>query len=133
MIALRVRRPVAASLLVAATDFAALLPPAHIHLAAHDDHDHDHAAAIEHSHWTPHHHSHTAFDDEDGRVLYVDHPALVRASNACAQHPGAVIVAVLILTAAPACTSTTRRLAGNAPRDGPTRHSLSLRAPPLLV
>ena len=50
----RFRRPVGASLLIAATVCAAVLPPSHIHLAAHDDHDHDHAGAIEHSHWSSH-------------------------------------------------------------------------------
>ena len=71
MIAARIRRPATAPLLIAAVVFAAVLPPAHIHLAEHDDHDHDHAAAVEHSHWSAHQSSRAAFDDDDGRVIFV--------------------------------------------------------------
>jgi hypothetical protein len=75
VIASRIRRPAAAPLLIAAVVFAGVLPPAHIHLAEHDDHDHDHAAAVEHSHWSAHQSSRAAFNDDDGRVIFVDRPA----------------------------------------------------------
>lgn len=75
------RRPAAATLLIATTVFAGLLPPAHIHLAAHGDHDHDHAGAIEHSHWSSHGASRAALDDDDGRAIFVDHPALASSAD----------------------------------------------------
>jgi hypothetical protein len=132
VIATRTRRPVAATFLVAATIFAALLPPAHIHLGADHD-DHDHTAGIEHSHWSAHHASRAAFDDEDGRVLFVDHPALVRAAHAQIQPPDAILVARLPGIDSQAFTSSTRQLAGNAPRDGPPRDIPTLRGPPFVL
>ena len=75
MIAPRLRRPATAPLVIAAVVFAAVLPPAHIHLAEHDDHHDDHAAAVEHSHWSAHQSSRASFDDDDGRVIFVDRPA----------------------------------------------------------
>ena len=130
MIATHVRRPLGASLLVAATLAAALLPPAHIHLGADHD-DHDHTAGIQHSHWAPHHHASAgaAIDDEDGRVLPVDRSALVRAASGLV-HPD-VVVARLALSSVPVVPIyIRRRAAGNAPRDGPARSVAALRAPP---
>ena len=130
MIAPRFRRPVAASLLIATTVFAALLPPAHIHLAAHDDHDHDHAGAIEHSHWTSHGASRAALDDDDGRAIFVDHPALTSSVDTTLARPAAAIIALLTLSAPAAFTAVDRQTSGNSPRDGPPRGSALLRAPP---
>ena len=126
------RRPALASMLMAATAFAAILPPAHIHLGRDHD-DHDHAAAVEHSHWSAHHSSRAAFDDEDGRVLFVDHPALVRAAHGHVAHPQAIVVAVLIPISAQIFTVGSQRLAGNAPRDGPERDPSTLRGPPFVL
>ncbi len=131
MIASRVRWPVAASLLIAATVFAALLPPAHIHLVKHDDHDHDHAAAIEHSHWSSHGASRAALDDDDGRAILVDHTPLTPAVNTTFGRPSPAVVVLLTLPAPPATfTAVDRQTSGNSPRDGPSRATRPLRAPP---
>jgi hypothetical protein len=130
VIAPRFRQPVAGSLLVAATVVAALLPPAHIHLVAHDDHDHDHAGAIEHSHWTSHGTSRAALDDDDGRAIFVDHPALTSSVDTTFARPAAIAVARLSLLAAATFTVAERRTSGNSPRDGPARGIALLRAPP---
>jgi hypothetical protein len=133
VIASRVRRPTTASLLVAATVFAALLPPAHIHLAAHDDHDHDHAGAIEHSHWSSHGVSRAALDDDDGRAIYVDHPAIASHIDTTVARPATAVVALLSLPAPATFTVAERTTSGNSPRDGPTRGPALLRAPPAFV
>jgi len=130
VIAPRLRRPVAASLLVATTVFAALLPPAHIHLAVHDDHDHDHAAAIEHSHWSSHGPSRAALDDDDGRAIFVDHPALTSTVDVTFARSAPAVTALLTLPAAATFTATARPTSGNSPRDGPARGTSLLRAPP---
>ena len=130
MIAPRFRRPVAASLLIAATVFAAVLPPAHIHLAHHDDHHHDHAAAIEHSHWSSHGASRAALDDDDGRAIFVDHPARTSNVTTSFARPASAVVALLLLPAPATYTVVERLTSGNSPRDGPSRGSTSLRAPP---
>jgi hypothetical protein len=129
----RFRRPVAASLLVAATVFAAVLPPAHIHLVAHDDHDHDHAAAIEHSHWSAHGASRAALDDDDGRVIYVDRPAVAPNVDTVVARPTSAVIALVTLAAAVTFTVVDRQTSGNSPRDGPPRGSTLLRAPPAFV
>ena len=134
MIASRVRRPDSAWLLIATTVVAALLPPSHIHLAAHDDHDHDHAAAIEHSHWTSHGASRAALDDDDGRAIFVDRPARVRAAHGQLAQPHAAVIAVIIPLHPGTLRFSNRRLAaGNAPRDGPSRDLSLLRGPPLAL
>jgi hypothetical protein len=129
VIAARIRRPAAAPLLIAAVVFAAALPPAHIHLAEHDDHGHDHAAAVEHSHWSGHQSSRAAFDDDDGRVIFVDRPARSVDVQATFPQPSAVLVALI---ARPFTTFTVveRQTSGNSPRDGPARALQALRAPP---
>lgn len=132
-----IRRRLAAALLMAGTVMASASPPAHIHLASHDHDDHDHAA-IEHSHWTPHHWtphhaSRAAFDDDDGRVLFVDHPALVRAAHGHAAYPETAVVAVLVPLESHTFTVSDRQLAGNAPRDGPPRDISTLRGPPFVL
>jgi hypothetical protein len=129
VIADRIRRPAAAPLLIAAVVFAAALPPAHIHLAEHDDHGHDHAAAVEHSHWSGHQSSRAAFDDDDGRVIFVDRPARSVDVQATFPQPSAVLVALI---ARPFTTFTVveRQTSGNSPRDGPARALQALRAPP---
>ena len=129
MIASHIRRPVFAALLMAATVVAALLPPAHIHLVADHD-DHDHAAGVEHSHWTPHQSSRSAVEDDDGRVLFVDHPALVRAAHGHVAMPQAAVLAVLIPPPVPTFEVGGQRAAGNAPRDGPPGDLPLLRGPP---
>jgi hypothetical protein len=128
----RFRRPSAAALVALATSVAALLPPAHIHLAiGHDDHDHDHhAAAVEHSHWSAHHSSRASFDDDDGRVIFVDRPATSASAETGFARPPAVLVALISLASAPTFTVSERQRSGNSPRDGPVRAVRSLRAPP---
>src|SRR4030095_16889078 len=91
----RIRRPTMAPLLIAAMVFAAVLPPAHIHLAEHDDHDHDHAAAVEHSHWSAHQSSRAAFDDDEGRFILVDRPARSADAQTAFARPPAVLVALI--------------------------------------
>jgi hypothetical protein len=132
VIARRVPRPVIASLLMVTTVVAALLPPTHIHLVA-DDHDHHHAAAIEHSHWAAHGHAGSEVEqgDEDGRVLFVDHPARVQAARATAARPAVAAIGLLILPGPPAFTGNGQLDSGNAPRDGPSRDFSRLRAPPV--
>ena len=130
MIAARIRRPATAPLLIAAVVFSAVLPPAHIHLAAHDDHDHDHAAAVEHSHWSAHQSSRAAFDDDDGRVIYVDRPARSTDAQTTAARPVAVLVALISLSPVTTIEAAERPTSGNSPRDGPARASQALRAPP---
>jgi hypothetical protein len=130
VIADRIRRPAAAPLLIAAVVFAAVLPPAHIHLAEHDDHDHDHAAAVEHSHWSAHPSSRAAFDDDDGRVIFVDRPARSADAQTAFARPPAVLVALISLRPITTFEAVERRTSGNSPRDGPARAPQSLRAPP---
>ena len=132
MIATHFRRPLAASLLVAATVVAAMLPPAHIHLAAHDDHDHDHAA-IEHAHWSLHGASRAAFADDDGQAIYVDRPAIASHLDTVVARPATALVSVLSLPAPATFTAAERRTSGNSPRDGPSRGPALLRAPPAFV
>jgi hypothetical protein len=127
------RRPLAASALVAATLFAAMLPPAHIHLVEHDDHDHDHATAIEHAHWSSHGASRVALDDDDGRAIYVDHPALTSNPDTAFARPQSAVITLLTVPAPAAFTVAERQTSGNSPRDGPARTLLALRAPPLAV
>jgi len=125
------RSPVLASMLMAATIVAAILPPAHIHLGA--DHDgHDHTAGIEHSHWAPHHFSRMSFDDDDGRVLFVNHSALIRAAHGHIQQPEVAVIGVLDAADSPTFTFSNQHLAGNATRDGPPRDPSTLRGPPLV-
>jgi hypothetical protein len=130
MIAPRIRRPATAPLLIAAVVFAAVLPPAHIHLAAHDDHDHDHAAAVEHSHWSAHQSSRASFDDDDGRVIFVDRPARSAYADTTFARPAAALVALITLSLPATFAAADRQTSGNSPRDGPSRGSTLLRAPP---
>ena len=130
MIADRLRRPAVAPLLVAAVVFSAVLPPAHIHLAEHDDHDHDHAAAVEHSHWSAHQSTRAAFDDDDGRVIFVKRPARTADAQTTVARPSAVLVALISLSPVVTFEAAERRTSGNSPRDGPARAGQPLRAPP---
>jgi len=130
VIAARTRRPAAARLLIAAVVFAAVLPPAHIHLAEHDDHDHDHAAAVEHSHWSAHQSPRAAFDDDDGRVIFVDRPARSADAQSAYARLSAVVVALISLPPLRTFTAAERPTSGNSPRDGPARALQPLRAPP---
>lgn len=133
MIAARIRRPAAALLLIGAVVFAAVLPPPHIHLAEHDDHDHDHGAAVEHSHWSAHQSSRAAFDDDDGRVIFVDRPARAVDAQATFVRPPAVLVALIAPPSLTTFTAVERQTSGNSPRDGPARARQPLRAPPSFV
>jgi hypothetical protein len=132
VIARRLRRPMLGLLLTAATVSAAVLPPSHIHLVS-DDHDHHHAAAIEHAHWAGHFQAELAFDDNDhdGRALFVDHPARVPAARADIPRPPIAIIALFTLPIPAAVTAEGQRDSGNAPRDGPPRGLSLLRAPPI--
>jgi hypothetical protein len=126
----RLRRPASAPLLIAAVVFGAVLPPAHIHLAAHDDHDHDHSAAVEHSHWSAHQSSRASFDDDDGRVIFVDRPARSANAETGFARPPAILVALIPPLPVTTFTVAERRSSGNSPRDGPARALQPLRAPP---
>jgi hypothetical protein len=106
------------------------LPPAHIHLAEHDDHDHDHAAAVEHSHWSAHQSSRAAFNDDDGRVIFVDRPARSADAQTTFARPPALLVALIELRPLTSFTAAERQTSGNSPRDGPARALQPLRAPP---
>ena len=131
MIAARIRRPATAPLLIAAMVFAAVLPPAHIHLAVeHDDHDHDHGAAVEHSHWSAHHPSRASFDDDDGHLIFVDRPARSADGQTGFARPPAILVAVISEPPLKSFTAAERQTSGNSPRDGPARAVQPLRAPP---
>jgi hypothetical protein len=131
VIASQMRRPIASSLMVAAMAFAAALPPAHIHLAiGHDDHDHDHATAVEHSHWSAHQSSRASFDDDDGRVIFVDRPARSSSVETTFARPSVVLIALIGLLSPSTFTAADRPTSGNSPRDGPARGATPLRAPP---
>ena len=130
MIAPRLRRPATAPLVIAAVVFAAVLPPAHIHLAEHDDHDHDHAAAVEHSHWSSHQSSRASFDDDDGRVIFVDRPARSADAQTAFSRPPVVLVALVAQPPITTVIAAERQPSGNRPRDGPARARQPLRAPP---
>ncbi len=117
---------------MAVTVVASLLPPAHIHLGADHD-DHDHTAGIEHSHWAAHRGSGSAFDDDDGRVLFVNHSALVRAAHGHVRQPDVAVVGLLNAADSPTFTFSNQRLAGNAPRDGPARDIPTPRGPPFVL
>jgi hypothetical protein len=130
VIANRIHRPAAAPLVVAAVVFSAVLPPAHIHLAEHDDHDHDHAAAVEHSHWSAHQSSRAALDDDDGHVIFVDRPARSADAQTTVARPPAVLVALISLPPLITFAAAARPTSGNSPRDGPARARRPLRAPP---
>jgi hypothetical protein len=136
-------RPLFVSILVVATVWAAILPPTHIHLAAadHDDHDgdhhddHHHAAAIEHAHWAGHRSLGAAVDDgeDEGRALFVDHPAVVSPIVGHIEVPRSALLVLLAVPRPPIFTSDTRRISGNAPRDGPSRDIYFLRGPPFVL
>jgi hypothetical protein len=119
-------------LLTAATASAGVLPPSHIHLAI-DDHDHQHAAAVEHSHWAAHQHARTQIDDDDGLVLFVDRPALPGSTDKQIARPATAVVAVLLTWSPLTFTRQATRISGNAPRDGPSRDSSFLRGPPFVL
>ena len=133
MISCRLRGPCTAVLLVASTVVAAVLPPAHIHLAKHDDHDHDHAAAVEHSHWSAHQSSRAAFDDDDGRVIFVNRPARSADAQTDLARPPAVLVALISVPPVATFTVAERQTSGNSPRDGPAPTRLTFRGPPLVL
>ena len=116
--------------MIAAVVFAAVLPPAHIHLAEHDDHDHDHAAAVEHSHWSAHQSSRAAFNDDDGRVIFVDRPARSADAQTTFARPPALLVALIAQPPITTVIAAERQTSGNSPRDGPARARQPLRAPP---
>lgn len=124
----RLLRRIGAAVIGVATGFVALLPPPHIHLAEH--HHHGHSAAVEHSHWTPHQRSGTAFDDDDGVTLFVDHPAVTSGNDVALERPAAAVIALLVLVGPGDFTPAERLLSGNSPRDGPSRAVQPLRAPP---
>ena len=129
------RRPLVAALLAAAVAVMTLLPPSHIHLAADRDNHSDHGdqappAGVEHSHWAAHPSSGAAFDDEDGRVLFVDHPAIVRAARTAMVIPQNAVVAFPMSPVASRIDHWNRRTPGNAPSDGPARAPYLLRGPP---
>jgi hypothetical protein len=126
------RRPVASSLLILTMVFAAVLPPAHIHLAVGHD-DHDHAAAVEHSHWSAHQSSRASFDDNDGRVIFVDRPARMSSAVGELTRPAAILVALITLPPVSTFTVAERPTSGNSPRDGPARTRLAFRGPPLVL
>ena len=117
-----------ALLLTAATVIAGVLPPVHIHLAEHDDHDHDHA--VEHSHWSSHGPSRASLDDDDGRAILVDQSALASSVDTTLARPAAALFALITLPAPATFTAAERPTSGNSPRDGPSRDVRSLRAPP---
>jgi hypothetical protein len=124
-------RLVGVVLLVTVTALSALLPPAHIHLAiAHHDDDHGHAVALEHAHWSAHGTPRAAFDDDDGRTIFVDHSALTSSVDTTFARPAAVVLALLTLPAPATFTVAERQTSGNSPRDGPSRGIRLLRAPP---
>lgn len=129
MIAARIRRPATAPLLIAAVVFAAVLPPAHIHLAVGHD-DHDHGAAVEHSHWSAHQPSRASFDDDEGHVIFVDRPARSADAQTGFARPAAILVAVISEPPLETFTAAERQSSGNSPRDGPARAVQPLRAPP---
>jgi hypothetical protein len=112
--------------------FAGVLPPAHIHLAVGHD-DHDHAAAVEHSHWSAHQSSNASFDDDDGRVIFVDRPARISSARTALTRPAAVLVAVITVPLAATFTVAERPTSGNSPRDGPARALPTFRGPPLVL
>ncbi len=128
------RRVVA--VLGAATFLASLaLPPVHIHLDSDDDGDHDDHAGTIHAHWAGHSgvDGHVNLSEGHGRVLFLDQRATVsipvfpqRAAQVAVVVPDVVPQSLLI-------DSRARPVTAEATRDGPTRHSFSLRAPPLLV
>jgi hypothetical protein len=124
-------RPAFASLLMAAIVCMGVLPPTHIHLAA-DDHDH-HQASVEHAHWTPHHQSPLAFDDDDGRVLFIDHPAVVRVAQAYGVPTNVAVVALLAINSPIGFSGIASRTGGNAVRDGPAVPAFHLRGPPVVL
>lgn len=134
MLTIRLRRPLAASLVSIATLLSATLPPVHIHLAEHDDHDHPHGTTVEHSHWAGHHSSGAAFDDDDGRVMFVDRVAVASSVvDATIARPATALIARFILPAPSTFTVAARPTSGNSPRDGPARGTTLLRAPPAFV
>lgn len=127
------RHPLTATLVMAATLVWLTLPPSHIHLAEHDDHDHDHAAAVEHSHWSSHGASRAALDDDEGRAMFVDHPALTRVVDTALARPSTALIAMLNVPAPATFVAVERTTSGNSPRDGPSRTTRTLRAPPAFV
>jgi hypothetical protein len=108
------------------------LPPSHIHLAEHD-HDHDHAAAIEHSHWSPHGPSRLSLDDDDGRAIFVDHPAIASDVESDVMRPAAAVIALLASLTPETFTVAERTTSGNSPRDGPASLRQTFRGPPLAL
>ena len=119
-------------LMVAALMGALFLPPAHIHLAGED---HDHAnTPVEHSHWAPHQHaSRVAFDDDDGRVLFIDHPAIARVAHGHGVRPHVAVVALLALITPIDYSGIASRTGGNAVRAGPALPAFHLRGPPIVL
>jgi hypothetical protein len=126
-----VHRGTISGLIIAALTTGLVLPPAHIHLAT-DEHDHHHAA-VEHAHWAAHHQSPRAFDDDDGRVLFIDHPAVVRIAQAHLVPPPIAVVALPALAIPLVFSGLASRTGGNAVRDGPAVPAFHLRGPPVVL
>lgn len=118
-------------LMIAVLAGALFLPPTHVHLAA--DADEHHHAPVEHAHWAAHHQSRLAFDDDDGRVLFIDRPALIRLAYTHGAPPHIAVVALLALTSPLGFSGIAARAGGNAVRDGPTASAPSLRGPPFVL
>ena len=120
----------ASGLMIAVLAGALFLPPAHVHLVADTD-DHHHGP-VEHAHWAAHHQSRLAFDDDDGRVVFINRPALVRLIYAHDAPTPVAVVALLALTSPLGFSGISARTGGNAVRDGPSTGAPPLRGPPFV-
>jgi hypothetical protein len=77
-----------------------------------------------------HQSSRAAFDDDDGRVIFVDRPARSVDAQTTVARPPAVLVALISLPPVITFEVAERPTSGNSPRDGPARAAQPLRAPP---
>ena len=102
------------------------LPPEHLHEA-----DSDHPHALVHRHVEAHDHDGAEFDHDEGRVVWLDDPAIQCATSSVTA-PLAVI-AVDFERIPPPTTWVATSIDDSAPPHGPPRACLSLRAPPLPV
>ena len=121
-------RRVPSLLCSAAVVLASALPPSHIHLA-----DHDHAIAIEHSHWSSHGPSRVSLDDDDGRAIFVDHPAIGSNAQTARTRPATAVIALLAVPKPQTFNAAERPTSGNSPRDGPAPSLQTFRGPPLVL
>src|SRR5512138_1011836 len=127
-------RAVLATMVVATTVAAGVLPPSHIHLTPDHHHHHADVRGMEHAHWAAHdrHGVGVELVDDAARVLFIGHPWLSNGKQSPADPILAVTDRVGYSNPRPAVRGFVRPTA-HAVRDGPPGQTFFLRGPPFVL